>query len=137
VAGVLGFRLRTRQYASGILFGAAAGNLARGVPLASDGTFCMAFFTEFTHAATWGLLDWYTVSVPSSLLSRAAHGATLPHSENGSPVHDRSAGYTRVLWGGCAAAFGHLRRIVVGAPNLLRHAIHNPYWWLGLLVWPQ
>ena len=31
-----------------ILFGAAAGNLARGVPLASDGTFGMAFFTDFT-----------------------------------------------------------------------------------------
>jgi len=32
-----------------ILFGAAAGNLARGVPLASDGTFSMAFIHRF-HA---------------------------------------------------------------------------------------
>jgi hypothetical protein len=31
-----------------ILFGAAAGNMARGVPLDSDGTFSMTFFTVFT-----------------------------------------------------------------------------------------
>src|SRR6202030_3002839 len=46
-----------------ILFGAAAGNLARGVPLASDGTFSMAFFTDFTPRGDVGLLDWYTVAV--------------------------------------------------------------------------
>ena len=45
-----------------ILFGAAAGNLARGVPLDADGTFSMAFFTDFTPRGHVGLLDWYTVS---------------------------------------------------------------------------
>src|SRR6476646_2700643 len=30
-----------------ILFGAAAGNVARGVPLNADGNFSMAFFTDF------------------------------------------------------------------------------------------
>jgi cytochrome bd-type quinol oxidase subunit 2 len=30
-----------------IFFGAAAGNLARGVPVDADGNFSMAFFTEF------------------------------------------------------------------------------------------
>src|SRR6201985_14609 len=30
-----------------ILFGVAAGNMARGVPLTSEGTFSMAFFTDF------------------------------------------------------------------------------------------
>ena len=41
-----------------IVFGAAAGNMARGVPLASDGTFSMAFFTDFTPHGYVGLLDW-------------------------------------------------------------------------------
>src|SRR5882724_5597724 len=46
-----------------ILFGAAAGNVARGVPLDPQGNFSMAFFTDFTPLGHVGLLDWYTVSV--------------------------------------------------------------------------
>ncbi len=53
-----------------ILFGAAAGNMARGVPLASDGTFSMAFFTDFTPHGNVGLLDWYTLSARSLPPSR-------------------------------------------------------------------
>jgi hypothetical protein len=46
--------------------------MARGVPLASDGTFSMAFFTDFTPRGYVGLLDWYTVSVENgtSAISR-------------------------------------------------------------------
>src|SRR5215475_7361776 len=47
-----------------ILFGAAAGNVARGVPLDSNGNFSMAFFTNFLNVRGYvGLLDWYTVSI--------------------------------------------------------------------------
>src|SRR5262249_39784986 len=40
-----------------ILFGAAAGNLARGVPLDAQGNFSMAFFTNFRVRGSVGLLD--------------------------------------------------------------------------------
>src|SRR6266480_3828288 len=46
-----------------ILFGAAAGNVARGVPLDPQGNFSMAFFTNFDVRGYVGLLDWYTVSI--------------------------------------------------------------------------
>src|SRR5262249_58693444 len=46
-----------------ILFGAAAGNLARGVPLDAQGNFSMALFTAFRVRGNVGLLDWYTVSI--------------------------------------------------------------------------
>src|SRR5260221_10571115 len=46
-----------------ILFGTAAGNLERGVPLDPQGNFSMAFFTDFRTSGHVGLLDWYTVSV--------------------------------------------------------------------------
>src|SRR5258706_1686043 len=46
-----------------ILFGTAAGNLERGVPLDPQGNFSMAFFTDFRTSGYVGLLDWYTVSV--------------------------------------------------------------------------
>ena len=119
-----------------ILFGAAAGNLARGVPLASDGTFSMAFFTDFTPRAYVGLLDWYTVSVALfAAVALAAHGATYLTVKTQDAVHDRSARYARVLW---AAAAPLLLLICVESgvvrPDLLGHAIHNPFWWLGLLL---
>jgi cytochrome d ubiquinol oxidase subunit II len=119
-----------------ILFGAAAGNLARGVPLASDGTFSMAFFTDFTPRGDVGLLDWYTVSVALfAAVALAAHGASYLTLKTEGPVQDRSAGYARVLW---AAAAPLLLVISVESavvrPDLLGHAIQNPFWWLGLLL---
>ena len=82
-----------------ILFGAAAGNMVRGVPLASDGTFSMAFFTDFTARGYVGLLDWYTLSVALfAIVVLAAHGATYLTLKTQGPVHDRSASYARVLW---------------------------------------
>jgi cytochrome d ubiquinol oxidase subunit II len=119
-----------------ILFGAAAGNLARGVPLESDGTFSMAFFTDFTPSGYVGLLDWYTVSIAIfATVILAAHGATYLMLKTEGPVHDRSASYARVLW---AAVVPLLLIISVESafvrPDLLGHAIQNPLWWLGLLV---
>src|SRR5580698_7818139 len=119
-----------------ILFGAAAGNLARGVPLDADGSFSMAFFTDFTARGYVGLLDWYTVSVAIfTAVILAAHGATYLVLKTEGPVHDRSASFARVLW-----AAVPLLLLVISVesafvrPDLLGHAIQNPLWWLGLLV---
>jgi cytochrome bd ubiquinol oxidase subunit II len=119
-----------------ILFGAAAGNMARGVPLASDGTFSMAFFTDFRPRGDVGLLDWYTVSVALfATVALAAHGATYLTLKTEGAVHDRSARYARVLWA-AAALLLLLTSVESGVvrPDLLGHAIHNPIWWLGLLL---
>src|SRR5258706_15120291 len=104
-----------------ILFGAAAGNLARGVPLASGGTFSMAFFTDFTPRGDVGLLVWYTVSVALfAATALAAHAATDLTLKTQGVAHDRSAGYARVLW---AAAAGLLAVLCVESfvvrPDLL------------------
>jgi cytochrome bd ubiquinol oxidase subunit II len=119
-----------------IIFGAAAGNMARGVPLAADGTFAMAFFTDFSPRGHVGLLDWYTVSVAVfAAVALAAHGATYLMLKTEGNVHDRSAGYARGLW---AAAAPLLLVISVESggvrPDVLGHAIHNPYWWLFLVL---
>src|SRR5882672_9205807 len=117
-----------------ILFGAAAGNLARGVPLASDGTFSMAFFTDFTPRGDVGLLDWYTVSVALfATVALAAHGATYLTLKTEGTVHDRSAVWARVLW----AAVAPLLLVITlesaeVRPDLLGHALDNGFWWLGL-----
>src|ERR1700751_4044220 len=82
-----------------IIFGAAAGNMARGVPLASNGTFSMAFFTDFTPDGDVGLLDWYTLSIALfATVALAAHGATYLTLKTLGPVHDRSVHYAKLLW---------------------------------------
>jgi cytochrome d ubiquinol oxidase subunit II len=119
-----------------ILFGAAAGNVVRGVPLDSHGTFSMAFFTDFTARGYVGLLDWYTLSVALfAVVILAAHGATYLTLKTEGPVHDRSGHYARVLW----AAVAPLLLVIsvqsaVVRPDLRGHAIHNPFCWLGLLL---
>jgi cytochrome bd ubiquinol oxidase subunit II len=119
-----------------LLFGAAAGNMARGVPLASDGTFSMAFFTDFTPRGDVGLLDWYTVSVALfAVVALAAHGANYLTLKTQGIVHDRSAGYARVLWPAAALLLAVISlESAVVRPDVLGHASHNPCWWLGLLL---
>ena len=120
----------------GILFGAAAGNLVRGVPLDASGTFSMAFFTNFTTRGNVGLLDWYTVSIAIfAAVILAAHGATYLTLKTEGPVHDRSGHYARVLWAAVAPLLVVISvESALVRPDLLGHAIHNPFWWLGLLL---
>src|SRR6476620_387664 len=117
-----------------ILFGAAAGNMARGVPLASDGKFSMAFFTDFTPYGNVGLLDWYTLSIALfATVALAAHGATYLTLKTEGAVHDRSARYSKVLWPAVVALLLVISmESAVVRPDLLEHATHNPFWWLGL-----
>src|SRR4030095_7535414 len=82
-----------------ILFGAAAGNVARGVPLDAQGNFSMAFFTDFHVRGYVGLLDWYTVSIAIfAVIILAAHGSTSLTLKTEGGVHDRSATFAKYLW---------------------------------------
>ena len=75
-----------------VLFGAAAGNLARCVTLASDGTFSMAFFTDFTPRRTWACSIGTPFRLRSSpLSSRRARIATYLTLKTEGVVHNRSA----------------------------------------------
>jgi len=119
-----------------ILFGAAAGNLARGVPLDAHGNFSMAFFTDFRVRGHVGLLDWYTVSTAVfAAVMLAAHGATYLTLKTEGPVHDRSARWAKCLWAAVAPLFLAISiESWVVRPDLPGHAIYNPFCWLGLLV---
>jgi cytochrome bd ubiquinol oxidase subunit II len=119
-----------------ILFGAAAGNVARGVPLNAEGNFSMAFFTDFNVRGHVGLLDWYTVSIAIlAAVMLAAHGATYLTLKTEGPVHDRSEKYARYLW---IAVVPLLSVILIESrfvrPDLPGRAWSNPFWWLGLVV---
>ena len=119
-----------------ILFGAAAGNLARGVPLDAHGDFSMAFFTDFNVRGNVGLLDWYTVSIAIfTAVMLAAHGATYLTLKTEGPVHDRSEKWAKYLW----IAVVPLLLVVliesrIARPDLPGRALSNPFWWIGLVV---
>jgi cytochrome d ubiquinol oxidase subunit II len=119
-----------------ILFGVAAGNLARGVPLDKDGNFSMAFFTNFGVRGQVGLLDWYTASVAIfAAVILAAHGATYLMLKSEGPVHDRSAKLAKYLWAAVVPLFVAIAiESWTVRPDVPGHAIHNPLCWLGVLV---
>ena len=119
-----------------ILFGAAAGNVARGVPVDAQGNFSMAFFTNFNVRGHVGLLDWYTVSIAIlATVVLAAHGATYLTLKTEGPVHDRSEKFGKYLW---IATVPLLFLILIESrivrPDLPGRAWSNPFWWLGLII---
>lgn len=59
-----------------VVFGAALGNLVRGVPIDAGGQFFEPLWTDFRVGAETGILDWYTASVAlAALVTLAHHGA--------------------------------------------------------------
>ncbi|MBK9795272.1 MAG: cytochrome d ubiquinol oxidase subunit II [Holophagaceae bacterium] len=83
-----------------VLFGAALGNVLRGVPLDATGTFRMPLWTDFRLGAQPGVLDWFTVLIGVfALTTVTAHGALFLAWKTEGPVHDRSKALARSLWG--------------------------------------
>jgi cytochrome bd ubiquinol oxidase subunit II len=119
-----------------IIFGAAAGNLERGVPLDAQGNFSMAFFTNFSVRGYVGLLDWYTVSTAIfAVVLLAAHGATYLALKTDGPVRDRSALYARYVWAALLLLFPVITvESWVVRPDLFERATSNPLCWVGLFI---
>jgi cytochrome d ubiquinol oxidase subunit II len=60
-----------------IFFGAALGNVVRGVPLNEQGYFFEPLWTDFTTSGNTGILDWFTVLCGIvALVALTIHGAS-------------------------------------------------------------
>ncbi|MGA2851014.1 MAG: cytochrome d ubiquinol oxidase subunit II [Terracidiphilus sp.] len=118
------------------LFGTAAGNVARGVPIDANGDFSMAFFTNFKVRGQVGLLDWYTISIAifaATIL--AAHGASYLTLKTDGPVHHRSSRCATYLWTAAVPLFLTISVESWGVRHdTVGRAIHNPLCWLGVVV---
>ena len=74
-----------------VFFGAALGNLLRGVPLSADGWFELPLFTDFSARQPVGILDWYTLLVGFfALAALLAHGGTFLAWKTSGAVQERS-----------------------------------------------
>jgi cytochrome d ubiquinol oxidase subunit II len=59
-----------------IIFGAALGNIIRGVPLDSKGEFFEPLWTTFTVVPQSGILDWFTILMAIvAVITLSSHGA--------------------------------------------------------------
>jgi cytochrome d ubiquinol oxidase subunit II len=119
-----------------ILFGVALGNLLRGVPLKSDGSFHLTFFTNFSVRGEVGLLDWYTIGVALFfLLVLTAHGATYLTMRTEGPVHDRARKIAIRLWIAVIPALTlmvFVTRLV--RAEFLRETLSRPLLWLTVAI---
>lgn len=82
-----------------IFYGAALGNVVRGVPLNADGYFFEPLWTSFTVQPEAGILDWFTVLmglVGCSTLT--AHGANYLAMKTAGPVGDRARRIAGITW---------------------------------------
>jgi cytochrome bd ubiquinol oxidase subunit II len=82
-----------------VVFGAALGNVVRGVPLGPDGYFFEPLWTNFTVANPPGILDWFTVLAGVVALSALTiHGALYVAHKTEGPLSARATGVAIQLW---------------------------------------
>jgi cytochrome bd ubiquinol oxidase subunit II len=119
-----------------ILFGAALGNVIRGVPLDDTGKFAMPLFTDFGVRGRVGILDWYTVSVALfSTILLAAHGATYLRLKTSGVVHQRSERIARMAWTVTAVLFPIVSfQTWIVRPELASAMRHRPVAWLCMFA---
>src|SRR5262245_45868831 len=119
-----------------VLFGAALGNLVRGLPLNQDGWFSLTLFTDFRTSGDVGILDWYTVLVGVfALVALIGHGGTYLAWKTGDAVQDRSR--TAAIW--CYASVALLWPLVTLATAFVNKHMYDalfdrPLAWLALIV---
>jgi cytochrome d ubiquinol oxidase subunit II len=101
--------------ASGLLaifFGAALGNVVRGVPLDQSGIFFLPLWTDFRVGPNPGILDWYTVLVGVlAFFTLTLHGALWLALKTGDVLEERARRVAKLAWYGVTG----MTLIVTGA----------------------
>ncbi|HEY1271250.1 MAG TPA: cytochrome d ubiquinol oxidase subunit II, partial [Terriglobales bacterium] len=82
-----------------IFFGAALGNVIRGVPLDASGYFFEPLWTNFKLGPKTGILDWYTVMTGViALVTLTVHGAHYIAVKTDEDLARRARGIALILW---------------------------------------
>ena len=82
-----------------IFFGAALGNVVRGVPLGADGYFFEPLWTNFRVGANTGILDWYTVLTGViALVTLTAHGSLYIAVKTDGELNQRTRNIALWAW---------------------------------------
>jgi cytochrome d ubiquinol oxidase subunit II len=82
-----------------VFFGAALGNVVRGVPLGMDGFFFLPLWTNFRAGSEIGILDWYTILVGvAAFATLTQHGALWVALKTESDLQERAKKIARTMW---------------------------------------
>src|SRR5271170_2035818 len=82
-----------------VFFGAALGNVVRGVPLDSTGYFFEPLWTTFKLGPQTGILDWYTLLIGGmALVTLTAHGSYYVALKTGADLSRRARGFALLCW---------------------------------------
>jgi cytochrome d ubiquinol oxidase subunit II len=107
-----------------IVFGAALGNLIRGVPLNREGYFFVALWTNFLTGPDPGILDWFTLLMGiTSAAILALHGANYLAMKTEGPLCEQARAIARLA--GFATA--GLVVIVLAAVPFVQPSFHFNY----------
>ncbi len=88
-----------------VFYGAALGNVVRGVPLDAHGYFFEPLWTDFRLGPETGILDWYTLLVGlAAFFALLQHGALWLALKTTGGVQERSQQIARGAWWGVAAS---------------------------------
>jgi len=84
-----------------VLYGAALGNVVRGVPLDAQHRFFEPLWTNFQLGSKLGVLDWYTIlSGLMALTALTLHGALWVTIKTEDPIRKRSQRLGQLAWWG-------------------------------------
>ena len=82
-----------------VFYGAALGNVVRGVPLSAGGDFFLPLWTDFSPGASPGILDWYTVLIGVlALAALMVHGALWIRYKTSGDLSSRVRDFARGAW---------------------------------------
>ncbi|MEZ5404423.1 MAG: cytochrome d ubiquinol oxidase subunit II [Bryobacteraceae bacterium] len=112
-----------------IFFGAALGNVIRGVPFDERREFFLPLWTSFTPSGEPGILDWYTVS--TGLLAAAAlamHGGLWVALKTSGPLHERARRISRFAAYATAVLTALVTPLTFSVqPQLSRNLVDYPF----------
>jgi len=82
-----------------IFFGAALGNVIRGVPLGADNYFFLPLWTDWRTGLHPGILDWYTVvGAILAVCALGLHGALYLWLKTDGSLEERAAMASKRIW---------------------------------------
>jgi cytochrome d ubiquinol oxidase subunit II len=116
-----------------VFFGAALGNVIRGVPLNAQGFFFNPLWTDWRTGGQTGILDWYTVLAGiMALAALAFHGANYIAVKTTAHVYQRATRVAAALWWPVVAlSITMLFATVYVRPHVLGNFQEHPW---GLVI---
>lgn len=119
-----------------IFFGAALGNVVRGVPLGADGFFFEPLWTTFTVVPEAGILDWFTVLMGLvAFCTLTVHGANFIAMKTEGDLQQRARRYAmRFTWGILLTSVLALVAVSIIRPEYWHNYGAHPWGFLFLIA---